>query len=53
MSEKKWVYLFSEVQKAEAYCGGVWDNVRGLLGEKRTNLTEMTQIGIHVPTNSH
>lgn len=49
MSEKKWVYLFSEVQKAEAYCGGVWDNVRGLLGGKGANLAEMTRIGVPVP----
>ena len=52
MSEKKWVYLFSEVQKAEAYCGGVWDNVRGLLGGKGANLAEMTRIGVPVPADS-
>ena len=49
MTDKKWVYLFSEVEKAEAYCGGVWDNVRGLLGGKGANLAEMTRIGVPVP----
>lgn len=49
MTEKKWVYLFSEVEKAETYCGGVWDNVRGLLGGKGANLAEMTRIGVPVP----
>ncbi len=33
MSEKKWVYLFNEVEQAEAYAGS-WDGVRGLLGGK-------------------
>ena len=30
----KWVYLFNEVKDAEAYVGGDWDDVRGLLGGK-------------------
>lgn len=46
---KKWVYLFSEVDKAEEYCGGSWDGVRGLLGGKGANLAEMTRIGVPVP----
>jgi pyruvate,orthophosphate dikinase len=47
MSEK-WVYLFSEVEDAEAYAGS-WDGVRGLLGGKGANLAEMTRIGVPVP----
>ncbi|MFN2303046.1 MAG: pyruvate, phosphate dikinase [Anaerolineales bacterium] len=48
MSEKKWVYLFDEVNEAEAYAGS-WDGVRGLLGGKGANLAEMTRIGVPVP----
>ena len=48
MSEKKWVYLFNEVEQAEAYAGS-WDGVRGLLGGKGANLAEMTRIGVPVP----
>ena len=48
MSEKKWVYLFSEVDQAEAYAGD-WESVRGLLGGKGANLADMTRIGIPVP----
>ena len=47
--DKKWVYLFSEVDQAEAYVGGDWDNVRGLLGGKAANLADMTRIGVPVP----
>ncbi len=36
MSEKKWVYLFNEVEQAEKYAGS-WDGVRGLLGGKGAN----------------
>ena len=46
---KKWVYLFDEIKQAEAYVGGDWDNVRGLLGGKGANLAEMTRIGVPVP----
>ena len=46
---KKWVYLFTEVDQAEAYVGGKWDGVRGLLGGKGANLAEMTRIGVPVP----
>ena len=49
MTEKKWVYLFSEVDQAEAYCGGDWDKVRGLLGGKGANLADMARIGVPVP----
>jgi pyruvate, orthophosphate dikinase len=49
MSEKKWVYVFNELDQASAYVGGNWDNVRGLLGGKGANLFEMTRIGLPVP----
>ena len=49
MADKKWVYLFSEVDEAEAYEGGDWEGVRGLLGGKGANLAEMTRIGVPVP----
>ena len=48
MAEKKWVYLFNEVEKAEKYAGS-WDDVRGLLGGKGANMAEMTRIGVPVP----
>lgn len=48
MSEKKWVYLFKEVEEAEEYAGS-WDDVRRLLGGKGANLAEMTSIGVPVP----
>jgi len=48
MSDKKWVYLFDEVEQAEQYTGS-WDGVRGLLGGKGANLAEMTRIGVPVP----
>ncbi|WP_428263338.1 pyruvate, phosphate dikinase [Haliangium sp.] len=44
----KWVYLFSEVDEAEAYAGD-WDGVRGLLGGKGANLADMTRLGVPVP----
>lgn len=49
MSEKKWVYLFHEVDQAEKAMGGDWEKVRGLLGGKGANLAEMTRIGLPVP----
>jgi pyruvate,orthophosphate dikinase len=49
MTEKKWVYLFSEVDQAEKYVGGSWDGVRALMGGKGANLAEMTRIGVPVP----
>ena len=49
MTEKKWVYLFSEVDQAEVYEGGDWDKVRGLLGGKGANLADMNRIGVPVP----
>ncbi len=49
MTEKKWVYLFEEVDQAEKYVGGDWEGVRGLMGGKGANLAEMTRIGVPVP----
>ena len=49
MAAKKWVYLFNEIDQAEAYVQGDWDKVRGLLGGKGANLAEMTRIGVPVP----
>jgi pyruvate,orthophosphate dikinase len=49
MVQKKWVYLFNEVEQAEKYCGGDWDKVRGLLGGKGANLADMTRIDLPVP----
>ena len=46
---KQWVYLFEEVDEAQAYVGGDWENVRGLFGGKGANLAEMTRIGLPVP----
>lgn len=49
MSENKWIYLFSEVDAAEEYVGGEWENVRALLGGKGANLAEMMRINVPVP----
>ncbi|PKO13582.1 MAG: pyruvate, phosphate dikinase [Chloroflexi bacterium HGW-Chloroflexi-10] len=49
MSEKKWVYLFHEIEQAIDYVGGNWDDARGLLGGKGANLADMTRIGVPVP----
>ena len=49
MSEKKWVYLFREVEQAETAVGGDWEGVRALLGGKGANLADMTRIGAPVP----
>ncbi|NLN69242.1 MAG: pyruvate, phosphate dikinase [Chloroflexi bacterium] len=48
MTDKKWVYLYDQVEEAEQYAGD-WDSVRGLLGGKGANLAEMTRIGVPVP----
>jgi len=45
----KYVYLFGELNDAEARVGGEWDAVRGLLGGKGANLAEMTRLGVPVP----
>jgi len=44
----KYVYLFSELDAAEARAGDR-DGVRGLLGGKGANLAEMTRLGVPVP----
>jgi pyruvate,orthophosphate dikinase len=49
MTDKKWVYLFSEVNEAETYVGGSWDGVRALLGGKGSGLADMTRAGVPVP----
>lgn len=49
MVDKKWVFLFNEVDQAEKYAGGDWDKVRALLGGKGANLADMTRIGVPVP----
>ncbi|HNT54222.1 MAG TPA: pyruvate, phosphate dikinase [Anaerolineaceae bacterium] len=46
---KKWVYLFNELDQAQAYVNGSLDALRGLLGGKGANLAEMTRIGLPVP----
>lgn len=45
----KYVYLFTEIEEAEARVNGTWDSVRALLGGKGANLADMTRIGIPVP----
>jgi len=49
MAKKKWVYLFNEVDQAEKYVGGSWEEARALLGGKGANLADMTRIGVPVP----
>ena len=49
MADKKWVYLFDEVDQVQDYVGGSWEKVRGLLGGKGANLGEMARLGIPVP----
>jgi pyruvate,orthophosphate dikinase len=49
MAQKKWVYLFNEVEQAEKYVGGSWDGVRALLGGKGSGLADMTRAGVPVP----
>ncbi len=44
----KWVYLFSEVSKAEKTTGS-WEGVRSLLGGKGAGLFDMTRAGVPVP----
>ena len=48
MSDKKWVYLFTEVGQAEKYVGS-WGAARALLGGKGANLGDMTRAGLPVP----
>ncbi|HSH74236.1 MAG TPA: PEP/pyruvate-binding domain-containing protein, partial [Longimicrobiales bacterium] len=46
--ERQWVYLFTELEAAEATVGD-WEGVRALLGGKGANLAEMSRIGVPVP----
>ena len=46
--DRKWVYLFTELEAAEAAAGD-WEAVRGLLGGKGANLAEMLRIQVPVP----
>ena len=46
---KKWVYLFDELDQANADADKIWDGVHRLLGGKGANLMEMTRIGLPVP----
>lgn len=49
MTEKKWVYLFSDIKEVEKYVNHDWEGVRSLLGGKGANLAEMVRIGLPVP----
>jgi pyruvate,orthophosphate dikinase len=49
MTDKKWVYSFDEVSKAEEYAEGSWEDVRALLGGKGSGLADMTRAGVPVP----
>ena len=46
--DRKWVYLFSELEAVEATVDD-WEGVRTLLGGKGANLAEMERIGVPVP----
>jgi len=45
----KWIYLFNEIDSAEAYLRGDWGDLCGLLGGKGANLAEMTRLNIPIP----
>jgi pyruvate,orthophosphate dikinase len=47
--EKKWVYLFDELDQVTAYIGKSYDAVRGLLGGKGANLAVMVRLDVPVP----
>ncbi len=47
--DKKWVYLFDELDEAKVNANQTWDGVCRLLGGKGANLGEMTRIGLPVP----
>ena len=49
MTDKKWVYLFNEVEEVESRLGGDWEKVRSLLGGKGAGLADMTRAGVPVP----
>ena len=45
----QYVFLFTEIEKAEAAANGDWEQVRALLGGKGANLADMTRLGVPVP----
>lgn len=49
MADKKWVYLFDEVEEVEKTVGSDWENVRALLGGKGAGLADMTRAKVPVP----
>ncbi len=49
LSQKRWVYLFDQIEQAEQEVGGSWDKVRALLGGKGSGLGDMTRAGVPVP----
>jgi pyruvate,orthophosphate dikinase len=49
VQDKKYVYLFSELDEAERICDGQWEAVRTLLGGKGANLFDVTRLGVPVP----
>ncbi|MFP4445369.1 MAG: pyruvate, phosphate dikinase [Desulfosudaceae bacterium] len=49
MEEKKYVYLFDELDAAMARCHNDWGAVRGLFGGKGANLADMHRLGVPVP----
>ncbi|MBE0586027.1 MAG: pyruvate, phosphate dikinase [Desulfofustis sp.] len=49
MTAPQWVYRFDELERAEKYVGGKWDDVRALFGGKGANLADMVRIGVPVP----
>ncbi len=50
VTNKPWVFMFSDLDKVEAYLKPQsWDDVRSLLGGKGANLFEMTRLGVPVP----
>jgi pyruvate,orthophosphate dikinase len=48
-TDRKYVYLFSELEAVQAGVGGDWQSVRALLGGKGANLFDATNLGIPVP----
>jgi pyruvate,orthophosphate dikinase len=47
--DKQFVYLFSELDRVRDLVGSDWEEVRGVLGGKGANLSEMYSLGVPVP----
>jgi len=47
--QKRWVFLFDEIDTVQDMLGGSWDSVRSLLGGKGSGLGDMTRAGVPVP----